>query len=141
MDVDEEEERMEAPALLPRSLRRPLLLLPPRASLFLEPLSWPPSLPPPPPVLPSRILEPPLRAMRLLSMSSLLRRRMVPRYWMSSMFSSLSCRGRLGIRSPADCRIINSVCQPGVDCSWNVSARSCCVATRQSKASSSYHRV
>ena len=127
----------------------PVLLMP------LKSISPPPPPPPPPPLsllkprllllILSRILKLPLRAVRFLSVS-LLGRRMV------SVVSSLcfcsrsrsrsrsrsTSRGRLGIRSPADCRIINSVCQPGMDCSWYVSARSCCVATRQSSASSSW---
>lgn len=49
-----------------------------------------------------------------------------------------SCsRKRLGIRSPVEFRMACSVCQPCVERSWNESARSCWVATRQRRASSS----
>ena len=45
--------------------------------------------------------------------------------------------GRLGGRSPLSCRIASKVAQPGVLRSWKPSARSCVVATRQRRASSS----
>ena len=53
--------------------------------------------------------------------------------------SSLARRGRflVGILSPVDCRMASSVCQPGVEKSWYVSARSWAVATRHRRASSS----
>ncbi len=50
---------------------------------------------------------------------------------------SSGSRGRLGTRSPVDCRIAWRVCHPSVDLSWNESARSCWLATRHSRASSS----
>jgi hypothetical protein len=39
--------------------------------------------------------------------------------------------------SPVDCRIMSRVCHPVVERSWKDSARSCWVATRQRRASSS----
>lgn len=48
-----------------------------------------------------------------------------------------SSRRRLGIRSPVDFRMAWRVCQPSVERSWNESARSCWLATLQSKVSSS----
>lgn len=51
--------------------------------------------------------------------------------------NSIAPRLRLGGLSPVDCRIANNVCHPVVDLSWKASARSCPVATRHKRASSS----
>ena len=48
--------------------------------------------------------------------------------------------GRFGGRSPLSSRMANNVAHPGVLRSWKTSARSCVVATRQRRASSSFSR-
>lgn len=63
-------------------------------------------------------------------------------------FRDFSCRRgrrRVGRRAafvqPVDCRMAWRVCHPSVDLSWNESDRSCCDATRQRSASSSFDRM